>query len=101
MITKHSKNAEDIFKKMGPFTFGMFIRSMRTTLDLTQIQMAKNLGITKGTLCDIEKGRQIVSVQLAKKIAKKCGFSELLAIESCLQDQLVRAKISFKVKLIA
>jgi len=71
-------------KELGPLTFGMFVKSMRTSLDLTQIAMARKLGMSRGTLCDIEKGRQLVSIALAKKIAKKAGFSETVAITTCM-----------------
>ena len=85
----------------GPLTFGMFLRAARTTLDLTQVAMAKKLGISRGTLCDIEKGRQLVSPALAVKIAKKSGLSEKVAVKACLQDQLNKAKIKMKVDLSA
>jgi DNA-binding XRE family transcriptional regulator len=58
-------------KYVGPITFGMFMRVARTTMGVTQVQMAKKLGITKGTLCDIEKGRQLVSATFAVKVARK------------------------------
>ena len=81
-------------KNLGAFSFAMFLRAARTSADLTQVKMAQLLGISKGTLCDIEKGRQLVSPSLAQKISKKVGFSEKLAIQACLQDQLKKAKIN-------
>src|SRR4051812_8529769 len=85
---------------VGPVTFAMFCRAARTSLDLTQTEMAKKLGVAKGTLCDIEKGRQLVSAQLAQKIARKAGLSEDLAVEACLQDQVNRIKLRRQVKLV-
>lgn len=86
-------------KKLGPLTFGMFVRAMRTTLGLSQAEMARKLKISRGTLCDIEKGRQLVSIALAKKIAKKAGFSETVAIKTCIQDQLNKAKVKLHFEL--
>lgn len=86
-------------KEMGPLTFGMFVRAMRTTLGLSQTAMARKLGLSRGTLCDIEKGRQFVSITLAKKIAKKAGFSETVAIKTCIQDQLNKAKVKLQFEL--
>lgn len=86
-------------KELGPLTFGMFVRAMRTTLGLSQTAMARKLGLSRGTLCDIEKGRQSVSITLAKKIAKKAGFSETVAIKTCIQDQLNKAKVKLHVEL--
>jgi DNA-binding XRE family transcriptional regulator len=88
-------------KEMGSLTFGMFLRAARTALALSQTEMAKQLGLTKGTLCDIEKGRQLVSPTLAHRIAKKVGLSPTLAVKACLQDQLNKAKIKMKVDLSA
>ena len=72
---------------------------IRTTLDLTQVEMAKRLGISKAALCEIEKGRTLVSPQAACKYAKKAGFSETVALEACFQDQLRKAKIKKRVKI--
>jgi DNA-binding XRE family transcriptional regulator len=88
-------------KEFGPVTFAMFMRVARTTLELNQAQMARKLGISRGTLCDIEKGRQLVSVAFAMKTAKKAGLVVEQAVEACLQDQLRKAKFKGVVKLIA
>lgn len=88
-------------KELGSLSFAMFLRVARSSLDLTQTQMAKKLGMARGTLCDIEKGRQLVSPSLARKIAKKAKLSEAIAIKSCFQDQLKKAKINMKIEVIA
>ena len=88
-------------RQTGPLTFGMFLRSARTSRDLTQAAMARKLGISRGTLCDIEKGRQLVSPTLALKIAKIAGMSTTIAVKACLQDQLNKAKIKLTVDLSA
>jgi DNA-binding XRE family transcriptional regulator len=92
---------EVLEKRVGPFTFAMFMRSLRGLHDLTQSEAAKLLGISKGTLCDIEKGRQLVSPTLAKKIAKKFKYPEIVAIQASLQDQLRKAKVKYTVQLVA
>jgi len=88
-------------KELGPLTFGRFLRAARTAMDKTQAEMAKELGISRATLCDIEKGRQLVSPALAVKIAKTAGLSPTMAVKACLQDQLRRAKIKMKVDISA
>lgn len=93
-----TKNAISAFEKnSGPFTFATFILGARTTLDLNQSEMAKKLGVSKSALCELEKGRTLVSAQTAVKYAKKAGFSVTLALEACLQDQLNKAKIKKRV----
>lgn len=88
-------------KKHGPVTFALFLRAARESLELSQTEMAQKLGMTKGTLCDLEKGRQLVSVSLAKKIANKAKLSVALAIKACIQDQLNKANVHLTFKLVA
>jgi DNA-binding XRE family transcriptional regulator len=95
-----TKLARSVLESMtGPYTFAMFMRSARTTLDLSQVEMAKKLGITRSSLCDIEQGRVLVSAATAVKYAKKAGFSELVALEACLQDQITKAHLHYDVTL--
>jgi len=83
----------------GPFTFATYMLGIRTTLDLTQVEMAKKLGISKAALCEVEKGRTLVSPSSAVRYAKKAGFSVTLALEACLQDQLRKASIKKRVRI--
>lgn len=86
-------------KKMGPLTFAGFLKGARGSKEMSQVAMAKFLGISKSTLCDIEKGRQLVSPALAAKIAKKCQLSVPVAITCSLQDQLRKAKLNYEVRI--
>ena len=68
-------NAREWFEKqVGTLTFAMHMRNLRALKDVSQVEMAKFLGMSKSALCDIEKGRQIVGPALAAKIAKKCNI---------------------------
>jgi DNA-binding XRE family transcriptional regulator len=94
------KEANQVFEKLnGPFSFATYMLGIRINLDLTQVQMAKKLGISKAALCEIEKGRTLVSAQTAVRYARKAGFSETVALEACFQDQLRKAKIKKRVRL--
>lgn len=83
----------------GPFSFATYMLGIRTTLDLTQVEMSKKLGISKAALCELEKGRTLVSPSSAVKYAKKAGFSITLALEACFQDQLRKASIKKRVRV--
>lgn len=96
MSTKKLRHV--LSKNLGPLSFGSFLRGARASKDLSQVEMARFLGITKSTLCDIEKGRQAVSPSLASKIAKKCKISEVVAVEIAINDQLQRAGLKITVK---
>ena len=100
---KDTISLQDLVKKLGlpPITFASYVRSMRTGLDLSQVAMARKLGMSRSTLCDIEKGRHLVSVGLAAKIAKKCGFSTHMAVKYALQDQLTKAHLKMTVEIRA
>lgn len=96
----NTKNLLKILEKeMGAASFGGFLRSARTTKNLNQKEMAELLKISKSSLCDIEKGRQFVSIDLAAKIAKKCGLSEVLAVKAAINDQLRRSGLRLEVHL--
>lgn len=99
MTTKEAKTV--LNKIQGPFSFSTFLLGIRTSLDLSQTDMAKKLGISKSALCEIEKGRTLVSPKAAVRYAKKAGFSEIVALEACLQDQLKKANIKVRVTLKA
>lgn len=97
-----TKRASSLLKKeVGIVSFGMFLKASRTSMELTQGEMAKRLGVSVSVVCDIEKGRQLVSPKLALKIARKAKLSEKLAVQLCLQDQLNKAKIKMKVEVAA
>ena len=89
-----------LFHDLGKETFAGFLRGARAACDLTQVEMAEILNVSKSTLCDIEKGRQLVSPILASKIAKKLKLSEKMAVQTAIQDQLIKANLSMKVKIV-
>ena len=96
------KSEKSLLESMiGPATFGSFLRATRTSMDVTQKEMGKLIRVSKSVICDIEKGRQMVSPKLAQKIAQKAGLSIRLAVQLCLQDQLRMSKVDMKVKLKA
>jgi len=103
MSTKKYLEYEETSKVLekidGKVNFGMFLRVARTTLEVTQAEMARILGVPKAMVCDIEKGRQFVSPTLALKIANKAGLSPKQALRLCFQDQLRRAKAKYWVKV--
>jgi DNA-binding XRE family transcriptional regulator len=95
-----NQNLKELLEKdLGPLTFAMFLRGARASKDMTQTEMASRLKISKSTLCDIEKGRQLVSPALAAKIANKCGLSVKVWVEAALRDQLRKAKLNLDVRV--
>lgn len=83
----------------GPLTLGKLIWSIRMSDDISQVDFAKKLKISKQHLCDIEHGRKAVSVKLAAEYATKLGYSEKQFVRLALQDELDRAGLMFEVEI--
>ncbi|MDF1795366.1 MAG: helix-turn-helix transcriptional regulator [Coxiellaceae bacterium] len=83
----------------GPLTLAKLLWSIRMSEELTQVEFAAQLKMSKQQLCDIERGRKPVSPKLAAEYAKKLGYSEKQFIRLALQDLLDRAGLHFEVEL--
>jgi transcriptional regulator with XRE-family HTH domain len=64
------------------------LEAMRQAEEMSQVDFARKLGISKQQLCDIEKRRKSVSPQRAAKFAKILGHSEKSFVALALQDIL-------------
>jgi transcriptional regulator with XRE-family HTH domain len=93
--------AKKFLKSLGleRLNFGMLLRSIRTRNDLTQVQMAKILGISKAKLCDLEKGRRQVSLLKAIEFAKALEDSPDYFVKVIIEDQLHEAGLDLSVEL--
>ena len=91
-ITKNSlKKLEKITG--GSLTFGKLILAIRLSEEISQIEFADKLAISKQQLCDLEHDRKSVSPKLAVKYAEKLGYSKEQFIRLCLQDMMDKAGI--------
>jgi transcriptional regulator with XRE-family HTH domain len=85
----------------GPLTFGRLLNSIRLGDDISQVDFAKTLGISKAHLCDVEKDRRIVSPARAWAWGKKLGYAPEQFIELAIQASLEKDGLRYKVKLEA
>jgi len=104
MVIKRKKSAamkflEDITG--GPLSLGKFLQSIRLGEEISQVEFARQLGISKSHLCDIEKGRKLVSPERAVIFAKILKYSSEQFVRLALQDQVEKAGLKFKVKIEA
>ncbi|MEZ4742680.1 MAG: helix-turn-helix transcriptional regulator [Bdellovibrionota bacterium] len=97
MTTKYT--SKELGKDFGPLTFGDLLLIQREDEELTQVEMAKKLGITKQKLCDFEKGRRLPSPRVAASWAKKLGHPQEVWVQIVLQDQLRKDQLKFKVSV--
>ena len=64
--------------------------AIRQGEEMSQVEFAKQLGITRQYLCDIEHGRRSVSPKMAAEYAEILGYSKNQFVRLCLQDLLDR-----------
>lgn len=100
MSTK-KKAREFLESKVGVLTFGELLESIRMGDELTLVQFAKKLEVSKSHLCDIEKGRKNVSPERAAAFAKKLGYSKEQFVRLSLQDLVTEAGLKLTVHIKA
>ena len=83
----------------GSLTFGDLLLIQREDSELTQVEMAEKLGVSKQKLCDFEKGRRLPSTKMAASWAKKLKHPQEVWVQIVLQDQLRRDKLKMKVSV--
>jgi transcriptional regulator with XRE-family HTH domain len=99
MNTKNYVSIESLEARLGPMTVGLFIKAFRQADGFSQTEYAKKLKISKANLCDIEKGRKLVSPNRAAKIAKALKVPETLLLKLSIQDSLRQAKLIYQIEL--
>lgn len=85
----------------SPLSFGDLLTSLRKADEITQVELANKIGVSKGLICDIEKGRRNASIELVAKIADALDYPKEPMIKQIFEDQLREAKIKLKIKLEA
>lgn len=83
----------------GPISLGALIEAVRRGEDETQAEFAARLGISKSHLCDIEKGRKVVSPERAARFAVVLGYSSDQFVRLALQDAVDRAGLRYTVNV--
>ena len=78
-------------------SLGEFLRVHRLGEDVSQVEFAQFLGISKQRLCDIEHDRFSVSIKLSKEFAHKLDLPAEWLVKLALQDQINKEKLSLKV----
>ncbi len=80
-------------------SFGGFLQAIREADKISQTRFSKKLRISKQHLCDIEKGRKLVSPERAAKFSKTLGYSEKSFVALALQDSMRNGGLHYKVEL--
>ncbi len=99
MSTRSKSDAMKFLEEVSgrPLSLGGLLESFRLSEEISQAVFAKKLRISAAHLCDIEKGRKVVSPARAAQFAKKLKRSESQFVRLALQDEISRSGLSFKV----
>lgn len=96
------KTLHDIEKLTGTkLTLGKLIWAIRQADEISQVDFADTLKITRQHLCDIEHGRKSIGPKLAAKYAKILGYSKEQFIRLSLQDLVDREGLNVQVEITA
>jgi len=83
----------------GPLTFGSLIQATRLAEEQSLEVFARQLGVSRAYLCDIEKGRRSVSVERAAAWARKLGYLEAQYVTLALQGAVNAAGLKLLVSV--
>ena len=83
----------------GTPTLGETISSLRKCEEITQVELAKRLGVSKQYLCDIENNRKTISIDKAISIANTLGQSKRLFVELAIQEMLNKNHLNYSISL--
>ena len=101
MTTKKKYGSRDLDERLGKLTVGEFVHTWRKANGMNLKDFGELAGISVGNLCDIEKGRRLVSPERAAQFAKVMGYSAAQFIGTAIEDQLRQAGLRFSVELKA
>lgn len=101
MSTKKSDKSMALLESIShkKLTIGNFLWAIREGEELTQVELAAKLKISRQYLCDIERGRRSISPKMAANFAKVLGYSTKQFVRLALQDVLDRQGLRFRVEL--
>jgi transcriptional regulator with XRE-family HTH domain len=96
---KTQKQLEEISRQA--LTLNNLLQAIRLGEEMTQIEFAKLLGVSRQYVCDLEQNRRFVSPKVAELFANILGYSPQQFIRLCLQDMMKREGMDFLVEVKA
>jgi transcriptional regulator with XRE-family HTH domain len=85
----------------GPLTFGEAVEALRVRDGISQAAFAKKLKVSRQYLCDVEKGRRLVSPAQAARLAKAFGHPLEVLVQLALQDSVRASGLKLQVTVDA
>ena len=101
MNTNKSDKSIELLEKIAgkKLTLSEFLLAIREGEELTQVEFAKKLNISRQYVCDLEHSRRGVSPEMAARFACKLGYAEEQFIRLAIQDVLDRVGLPFQVEI--
>ena len=101
MITKGTQETLKYLENLigEKLTLGSFVLAIRQGEELSQVEFAKILGVSRQVLCDLEHGRRIISPKKAAEYAELLGYSKKQFVRLCLQDMIDRDNLGLVVEI--
>jgi plasmid maintenance system antidote protein VapI len=102
MTTKKKSETLKFLEELAgrPLTLGGLLESIRLSEEMSQAAFAKKLAISSSHLCDIEKGRKVVSPERAARFAKVLGRSREQFVRLSLQEMVDEAGLKMRVEVV-
>jgi transcriptional regulator with XRE-family HTH domain len=98
MSTKNSKESLAYLENIaGKLTFASLLLSIRKGEEMSQVDFAKMLKVSRQYLCDLEHGRRVASPKAAAGYAVTLGYSVHQFVRLCLQDLINKEGLKLKI----
>lgn len=99
MTTKKKSEAMKFLEKLAgeELTLSSLLTAIRQGEEMSRVEFAKLLGVSRQYLCDTEYGRRTVSPKSAAAFAKKLEYSPQQFVRLCLQDLVNRDGLKLKI----
>ena len=102
MSTKKSAAIKFLDELSGEsLTFGQMIEALRKSDEISQVELARRMKISRARLCDIEKGRRSVKPAQAAQFARVMGYHPAHFVAQALEDQVREAGLKLRVTVEA
>lgn len=95
----NKKNLVDPSKVLPDLSLGDAIETIRLDLEISKVEMAEKLGLSKAHYGNIVSGIESVSIKRAAEWAKILKHPEKLFVQYALQDLIKRNNFDYKVGL--
>lgn len=99
MTIKKTLSAREALKDILKCSFGEFVKDIRECDEISQVELAKRMHVSRQFIHAIEKDKANVSLEMAVKIARSLGYPYEAFVEILLNSMLKKSGIQKVVHL--